>query len=121
MKGMLMSLGLFGCCMAVTVLAFEIAGAVLFSQVELPPLEGATSLTSVGFAIWYGWYTTAKAIPRIIDKQSEQVDKIFVQTAGQIERLEAAHERQLNALSATFRDEMRIAREHFQCERRDEQ
>lgn len=115
MKGMLMSLGMFGCCMAVTLLAFEITSAVLFSQIELPPLEGASSLTSVGFAIWYGWYTTAKAIPRIIEKQTEQVDRIFAQTALQIEKLEAAHERQLNSLAATFRDEMRIAREHFQC------
>jgi hypothetical protein len=110
MKGMLMSLGMFGCCMAVTLLAFEITSAVLFSQIELPPLEGASSLTSVGFAIWYGWYVTTRAIPKIVDQHSAQVDKI-----------EAAHERQINSLAATFRDEMRTAREHFQCERRDQE
>ena len=108
MKGMLMSLGVFGCCMALTVLSFEIASAVLLSQVELPPIEGATSLTSIGFAIWYGWYVTTKAVPKIVD-----------QHASQIEKIELAHERQINSLTAMFREELRETRERFQCERRE--
>lgn len=110
MKGMLMSLGLFGCCMAVTVLAFEIAGAVLFSQMELPPIEGATSLTSVGFAIWYGWYVTTRAVPKIVD-----------QHAAQIEKIELAHERQINALTAMFREELKDLRARFVCDRGDQE
>ena len=106
MKGMLMSLGLFGCLMALSVLCVEAASYLFLSQVEIPAIEGATSLTSVGFAIWYGWYVTTRAIPKIVDQHQSQVDKI-----------EASRERQINALTTTFREEMHANRQAFRCER----
>ncbi len=108
MKGLLASLGMFGVIMASLVLAIETTSYVLLSQVEVPSIEGATSLTSIGFAIWYGWYVTTKAIPKIVDQHTAQIDKV-----------EIAHGKQLDAMAATFREELRAVRDKFSCERRE--
>lgn len=106
MKGLLASLGMLGATIAGMLGVAELTFLAL-SQVDMPAsLEGASSLTSIGFAIWYGWYVTTKAIPRIVDQHSAQLDKA-----------EASHGRQLESLSSTFREELRAAREHFRCEK----
>lgn len=59
----------------------------------VPNLDGMASITSLGFAVWYGWYITTKTIPRIIDK----------------------HDEQIRHLTEAFREECREMREKFLC------
>lgn len=106
-KGLLASLGMFGVMLAGMWGIAELT-VIAFSQVNLPTsLEGATSLTSMGFAIWYGWYVTTKAIPRIIDQHSEQLVKT-----------ELSHSKRVEQLASDFREELRATRETFRCDNR---
>lgn len=82
---------------------FLVSGALVLAQAtelipKLPEVE-LGSIASVGFAVWYGWYTTSKAIPRIIDQHVEQEKE-----------KDASHERQIAALTAAFARELEATR-----------
>ena len=94
-----------------------VAGGLLLADAvgAIPNLDGFNlgQIGSVGFAIWYGWYTTCRAIPRIID-----------QHAASSLAVETKHQEQVRELTMTFKGEMaaiRDARErdrdHFQCDK----
>lgn len=124
MKGMLASLGMFGVIMAGVVLGLELASWLFLSQVQIPTsLDGVTSITSIGFAVWYGWYITTRAIPRIADKADERADAqskrydqqlatVATKHESQIARMEDAHTKQLESMAAAFRDSLKETRDH---------
>jgi len=69
-------------------------------------------ISSIGFAIWYGWYVTCRAIPKIIE-----------QNATSFATAEDKHSAQMKDLTETFRADTAAARaareidrEHFTCE-----
>jgi hypothetical protein len=93
---------------AITLLLAEATGVI-------PTLDGfdVTQISSIGFAIWYGWYTTSRAIPRIID-----------QHALQLQAADSRHRESLSMAATAFREELASIRqererdrEHFQCEK----
>lgn len=57
-----------------------VAGAMLLAQAAnaIPGIENFDigPVASVGFAVWYGWYVTSRAIPRIVDKHDEAVSRV---------------------------------------------
>ena len=84
-----------------------VTGGLMLAQATdiLPSLPGISGVdvgqvASMGFAVWYGWYTTSIAIPRII-----------AQHAAQEKEKDLSHDRQIAALTESFRAELKDIRE----------
>lgn len=94
-----------------------VAGGLFLADATnlIPKIDGFDigQVSSVGFAIWYGWYVTCRAIPKIID-----------QHVAASAAVEAKHQEQVKELTTTFKEEMSSVRdarerdrEHFVCDK----
>lgn len=63
-----------------------------------------TSLSSIGFAVWYAWYTTTRSIPRM----QEIHDKRLIQ-------MQTDHDKRIDKLLDIFRNETAAQREMEQA------
>lgn len=81
-----------------------VAGGLFLADAvgALPGFDGLnlTQVSSIGFAIWYGWYVTTRAIPRIVEQHGVQ---LLTATTAFREEL------------AAIRREREADRQHFQC------
>jgi hypothetical protein len=94
-----------------------VAGGLFLADATgaIPDLGGFDigQISSIGFAVWYGWYVTCRAIPKIIDQNNEAAKAVAVE-----------HRQTVAVLTETFKEEMSSVRdarerdrEHFRCEK----
>lgn len=50
-------------------------------------LPAVSTVGSLGFAVWYAWYTTTSVIPKLLDAHRQERQEMEVRHDGQITKL----------------------------------
>lgn len=82
--------------MGAMLLAVEAAAA------NIPTLTDITGITSVGFAMWYGFYVTRYALPNIITQHKQVVDGVNEAHKVDTDRLITSNKDNLDMLATSF-------------------
>lgn len=85
------------------------------SDVELPGGFNLTSITSIGFAIWYGYYVTKFAIPGIVDKHAATMERLDAKHQEAMDQANERNQAHVERLVGDFRAELQTLRESFVC------
>ena len=82
-------------------------GAAGVSETDLTPV--ASFIGSLGFAIWFAYYTTTTTIPTQQRENREAIERLQKEHREAIEKLTTTHSETIKSLI----DEMKQARESF--------
>jgi t-SNARE complex subunit (syntaxin) len=85
------------------------------SDVELPGGFNLTSVTSIGFAIWYGYYVTKFAIPGIVDKHAAQIERLDAKHQEAMDQANERYQSHVERIVSEFRAELQTLRDSFTC------